>query len=42
MFEWFEDVGFSVDIEGLRRDFPQVGWHDYTGWAREQDPAAFS
>jgi len=42
MFEWFEDVGFSVDINSLRRDFPQVGWHDYSAWAREQYPAAFS
>lgn len=42
MFEWFEDVGFSVDIKSLRRDFPQVGWHDYSAWAHEQDPAAFA
>lgn len=39
MFEWFEDVGFGVDIDSLRRDFPQVGWHDYPAWAREQHPA---
>jgi uncharacterized protein YbjT (DUF2867 family) len=37
MFEWFDAVGYSLDIQGLRRDYPEVGWHRYEDWAREQD-----
>lgn len=37
MFRWFGDVGFSVDIDALRRDFPDVGWRDFRSWASEQD-----
>jgi uncharacterized protein YbjT (DUF2867 family) len=37
MFEWFERVGFASDIAGLRRDFPEVGWHTFEGWVRKQD-----
>ena len=29
MFEWFDAVGYSADITALRRDFPEVGWHDF-------------
>ncbi|HWG91039.1 MAG TPA: NmrA/HSCARG family protein [Candidatus Thermoplasmatota archaeon] len=34
MFEWFDRVGYSADIEGLRRDYPQVAWHRFADWAR--------
>ena len=37
MFEWFDAVGYSADIESLRRDFPEVGWHRFEEWARLQD-----
>ncbi len=37
MFEWFDTVGYSADIAGLRRDFPEVVWHDLAGWAAKQD-----
>lgn len=37
MFEWLDAVGYAVDIAALRRDFPEVGWHDFDHWAREQD-----
>jgi uncharacterized protein YbjT (DUF2867 family) len=37
MFEWLDEVGYSVDLAGLRRDYPEVGWHDFGQWAREQD-----
>jgi len=37
MFEWFDAVGYSVDIEGLRRDFPEVGWQRFEEWAQMQD-----
>ena len=37
MFEWFDAVGYSADIESLRRDFPEVGWQRFEEWARMQD-----
>lgn len=37
MFEWLGEVGFHADVEGLRRAWPEVGWHDLRAWAREQD-----
>ena len=29
--------GYSVDTALLRRDYPEVGWHTYEAWAKEQD-----
>ena len=37
MYEWFEKVGYSADIEGLRRDYPQVRWERFGDWAARQD-----
>ena len=37
MFEWFDRVGYSADIEALRREHPEVGWHTFEEWAKEQD-----
>ena len=37
MFEWFDGVGYSGDIPGLRREYPDVGWHTFEDWARAQD-----
>ena len=37
MFEWFISTGYSADVAGLRRDFPEVAWHDLAGWAQAQD-----
>ncbi|MGW2404689.1 NmrA/HSCARG family protein [Streptomyces sp. NPDC001739] len=43
MFEYFTTVGLDVDIAGLRRDYPEVGWHGFTDWATAQDwPALLS
>jgi uncharacterized protein YbjT (DUF2867 family) len=36
MYEWFERVGYQVDLPALRRDFPEVEWHDFEAWARQQ------
>jgi uncharacterized protein YbjT (DUF2867 family) len=33
MFRWFGSVGMSVDVEGLRRDYPYLGWHRLAEWA---------
>ncbi|MGV4926126.1 hypothetical protein K2224_16800 [Streptomyces sp. BHT-5-2] len=37
MFEYFTTVGLDVDVAGLRRDYPEVGWHTFTDWAAGQD-----
>jgi uncharacterized protein YbjT (DUF2867 family) len=40
MFEWFGQVGYSADIEALRREHQEVGWHTFEDWANEQDLSA--
>jgi uncharacterized protein YbjT (DUF2867 family) len=37
MFEWFDEVGYSADIEALRREHPEVRWHTFEEWTKEQD-----
>src|SRR6266550_2876191 len=37
MFEWFDRVGYDADIVGLRSLYPEVEWHRFSDWAREQD-----
>jgi uncharacterized protein YbjT (DUF2867 family) len=37
MYEWLARAGYAADIEGLRRDYPNLGWHTFEDWAREQD-----
>jgi uncharacterized protein YbjT (DUF2867 family) len=36
MFEWFDRVGYSADVARLRREYPEVGWHTFEQWAKEQ------
>ena len=37
MYDWFDKVGYDADIEGLKRDYPEAGWHSFSDWARKQD-----
>jgi uncharacterized protein YbjT (DUF2867 family) len=37
MTEWLGRHGYSVDIDRLRRDYPNVVWHRFDEWAAEQD-----
>lgn len=37
MFEWFDRVGYDVDITALHREFPEVRWHSFANWARKFD-----
>ena len=37
MAEWFDRVGYDVDVAGLHAAFPEVRWHSFTDWAREFD-----
>ena len=36
MFEWFDRVGYDADVVGLRSLYPEVEWHRFSVWAREQ------
>lgn len=40
MFEWFDRVGYDVDITALRKDFAEVRWHSFADWARAFDWSA--
>lgn len=37
MYEWFDHTGYSASINSLRRDFPEVKWHDFAAWVGLQD-----
>jgi len=37
MYGWFDRVGFTVDRAALRREFPDVAFHDFEFWAKAQD-----
>jgi uncharacterized protein YbjT (DUF2867 family) len=37
MYEWFDRVGFAVDRAALRREFPEVAFHNFESWAKTQD-----
>jgi uncharacterized protein YbjT (DUF2867 family) len=42
MFEWFDCVGYDADIVGLRSLYPEIDWHRFSTWAREQDWSAIA
>jgi uncharacterized protein YbjT (DUF2867 family) len=37
MYEWFDRVGYTVDRAALRREFPDVAFHDFESWAKSQN-----
>jgi len=37
MYEYFERVGYQTNVAGLKREFPEGGWHSFEEWARKQD-----
>jgi len=37
MYEWFTNVGYSADIEGLRREYSEIDWKRFSDWAQSQD-----
>ena len=37
MFEWFDRVGYNVDIPALHKEFPDVHWQNYSQWVELQD-----
>ena len=36
MFDWFDSVGYDADVVGLRSLYPEVKWHRFSDWAREE------
>jgi uncharacterized protein YbjT (DUF2867 family) len=42
MLEWFDRVGYDADVVGLRWLYPEVDWHRFSDWAREQDWSAIA
>ncbi|MEK1886313.1 MAG: NmrA/HSCARG family protein [Phyllobacterium sp.] len=37
MFEWFDRVGYDVDIAALHKEFQEIHWHSFADWARKFD-----
>jgi uncharacterized protein YbjT (DUF2867 family) len=37
MSEWIDRVGYTADRAALRREFPDVAFHDFESWVRAQD-----
>jgi uncharacterized protein YbjT (DUF2867 family) len=37
MYQWIKNVGYDVNIEKLRSDFPKIGWTRFEDWVNEQD-----
>ena len=42
MYEWFDRVGYDADVVGLRWRYPEIDWHLFSVWAREQDWSAIA
>ena len=40
MYEWFDRVGYSVDRAALKREFPDVHFHNFESWAKQQNLGA--
>jgi len=40
MSEWLDRVGYTVDRAALRREFPDVAFHDFESWAKTQGELA--
>lgn len=40
MYDWFNRVGYSPDIDQLRNEYPEVDWQTFDRWARKQDWSA--
>lgn len=36
-FEWYLHEGYFVDVQALHTEYPEVSWHTYESWAKEQN-----
>lgn len=37
MYAWFDEAGFKVDLAPLRREFPDIAFHNFEAWAKTQN-----
>ncbi len=37
MYDWFNRVGYSVNIAKLKQEYPKVRWRSFKEWANSQD-----
>ena len=37
MFDWFEQVGYDVNIEALHARYPEISWTSFEQWTTKQD-----
>ncbi len=37
MYRFLDEQGYSVDIEALKRSYPEVAWQSFAGWAGQID-----
>lgn len=37
MYEWFDRVGYSAEIDALKTEFPEVEWTPFSRWVESQD-----
>lgn len=37
MYEWFNSVGYSIAIENLKEQYPEVEWETFSDWTARQD-----
>jgi hypothetical protein len=37
LMAWLASTGFSVDVRGLRRRFPEIGWHTLEQWGASRN-----
>lgn len=37
MYDWFTRVGYSADVAGLKKAYPEVKWESFSQWAERQD-----
>lgn len=37
MYEWFNEVGYNIDINKLHKLYPYIKWLTFEDWVKEQD-----
>jgi uncharacterized protein YbjT (DUF2867 family) len=37
MYAWFDEAGFKVDLAPLRRELPDIAFHNFEAWAKTQN-----
>lgn len=40
MFDWFNRIGYNVDIGALPKRYPEIGWHKFGDWVKLQNWSA--